>query len=514
MRNFFDCFQTSEIEKTKPWLILGKGPSFSKRHQFDLSAYNTLSLNHAVREQAVTIAHIIDLDVIYACGDAIEKNAQFLVMPWVPHVNNRAGSQDLSELAQKNSLLNLMDEQGRLLWYNLSTTLQKKGDSPVIPVRFFSAEAALNLLAGAGVRLIRSLGVDGGASYSDDFDDLKDKTLLANKWKSFDRQFAEIARTILTTGIDYAPLDIESPIRIFVATTEAQMLSVRVLEYSIRKHASMGVDVFPLHHSNIEIPLPKSRHNQPRTPFSFQRFLIPAIKGYQGRAIYLDSDMQVFKDIRSLWTLPSNGAALLAAREHRDSERRPQFSVMLLNCELLHWDIQAIVKALDEGQLTYDQLMYKMSIVERFRADIDPAWNSLERYVNGETALLHYTDMNTQPWISRDNPFGYLWMRDLLEAVENGFISNGFVKEHAVKGYIRPSLLYQVEHGIEDSFLLPKRACLLDKDFVAPFHALPTHGAVPWLRATSWLRAAGRHHYQKSLLYRLERSIRNRLASK
>ena len=80
MRNFFDCFQTSEIEKTKPWLILGKGPSFSKRHQFDLSAYNTLSLNHAVREQAVTIAHIIDLDVIYACGDAIEKNAQLFAV--------------------------------------------------------------------------------------------------------------------------------------------------------------------------------------------------------------------------------------------------------------------------------------------------------------------------------------------------------------------------------------------------------------------------------------------------
>jgi hypothetical protein len=513
MRNFFDCFQTAEIDKSNPWLILGKGPSFSKRNQFDLSPFNTLSLNHAVREQAVTIAHIIDLDVVYACGDAIEKNAQFLVMPWVPHVNNRAGSQNLSELTQKNSLLNLMDEQGRLLWYNLSTTLQKKGDSPVIPVRFFSAEAAINLLAKAGVRQIRSLGVDGGASYSNDFDDLKDKTLLANKWKSFDRQFAEIARTILATGIDYAPLDIESPIHIFVAATEAQMLSVKVLEYSIRKHASMSVEVFPLHCSRIEIPVPKSPHNRSRTPFSFQRFLIPAIRGYQGRAIYLDSDMQVFRDIRSLWSLPFNGAALLASRGARDSQRRPQFSVMLLNCELLKWDIQAIVKSLDEGQLTYDQLMYEMSMVERIRADIDPAWNSLERYDKGETALLHYTDMNTQPWISRDNPLAYLWVRDLLEAVKRGFISSSFVQEHAKKGYIRPSLLYQIEHGIDDSFLLSKKACLLDKDFIAPFHALRRHGAVPWLRATSWLRAAARNYYQKSLLYRLERRIRNRLVS-
>jgi hypothetical protein len=513
MRNFFDCFETVGIDKNKPWLILGKGPSFAKRSQFDLSPFYTLSLNHAVREQEVTVSHIIDLDVTYACGNAIQKNAQFLVMPWVPHVNNRAGSKNLSELVQTNSLLNLMDKQGRLLWYNLSTTPQKKGDSPVISVRFFSAEAALNLLAKAGVGKIRSLGVDGGASYSSDFDDLKDKTLLSNRWKTFDRQFAEIAGTILATGIDYAPLDLESPIRIFVAATEAQMLSVRVLEYSIRKHASMTINIFPLHHSKIEIPSPKSLNNQPRTPFSFQRFLIPAIRGYQGRAIYLDSDMQVFKDIRLLWTLPSEGAALLAARKPRDSQRHPQFSVMLLNCELLKWDIQAIVKALDEGQLTYDQLMYKMSIVEGIHADIDPAWNSLERYVSGETALLHYTDMNTQPWVSRDNSLGYLWVRDLLEAVENGFISTGFIKENAVKGYVRPSLLYQVEHAIEDSLLLPKKAHLLDKDFVPPFHALPRRRAVYWVRAASWLRAEARHRYEKSLLQRLERRIRNRFAS-
>jgi len=186
---------------------------------------------------------------------------------------------------------------------------------------------------------------------------------------------------------------------------------------------------------------------------------------------------------------------------------------MLLNCELLKWDIQAIVKALDEGQLTYDELMYKMSIVEGIRADIDPAWNSLEQYANGETALLHYTDMNTQPWVSRDNSLGYLWIRDLLEAVENGFISSRFIEEHAIKGYIRPSLPYQVEHGIEDSFLLPKKACLLDKNFIAPFHALPRHGLVRWLRPASWLRAVARRHYQKSLLHRLERRIRNRLGS-
>ncbi len=512
MRNFFEWFQSQHVNKSRPWLILGKGPSFSKRDQFDLSLYNTLSLNHVVREHSVLIAHIIDLDVIQACEDAIKRAARYLAMPWVPHVDNRVGSRNLAQLLQENSLLRYMDSQGRLLWYNLSTSAQRQGDSPAVQVRFFSAEAALNLLAAAGVRKIRSLGIDGGSSYSVQFDDLKEKTLLANGWTSFDRQFAEIARTILTTGIDYAPLDIDCPIRVFVATMEAQMLSVKVLEYSIRKHASMTVDVLPLHRSGIQIPLPKSARNQPRTPFSFQRFLIPAITNYQGRAIYLDSDMQVFKDIRALWTLPFDGTDLLATHELGSSGRRPQFSVMLLNCDSLKWDIHTIVRSLDEGELTYEELMYQMSVSSNIRTDIPLFWNSLERYAEGETALLHYTDMNTQPWVSRDNPLGYLWARDLIEAIDSGHISFDFVADHVKSGYVRPSLLYQLERCIEDSFLLPKKARLLDSDFVAPFHALPKQGPSSWLQTSKWLRAAARHHYQKSPFYRLQRRIRNRPA--
>ena len=92
MLDFFHWFE-AKIDKRRPWLILGKGPSFSKRAQFDLSGYYTLSLNHAVREQPVTVAHMIDYDVVDACGEAILNNAQTLVLPWIPHINNRPGRQ-------------------------------------------------------------------------------------------------------------------------------------------------------------------------------------------------------------------------------------------------------------------------------------------------------------------------------------------------------------------------------------------------------------------------------------
>lgn len=500
MISFFQWFSCQSESKSRPWLILGKGPSFSKRHLYDLSRFHTLSLNHAVREQPVTVAHIIDFDVVEACGNSLETNAEFVVLPWVPHVNNRAGGKTLVDLIHTSTVLRKLDDRHRLLYYNLSTGQYERSGSPVIPVRYFSSEAALNLLTMAGVRQVRSLGIDGGADYSQDFADLKEKTLLANSRSSFNKQFEEIAKTILRTGVDYAPLDVESPVRVFVASTEAEMLPVKILEFSIRKHSSMSVEVRPLCETGIEIPVPNDPENLARTPFSFQRFVIPEVLGYKGRAIYLDADMQVFKDIRALWTRPFEGADILAVQEPVGSGRRPQFSVMVLNCDLLKWNVRDIVNDLDKGRLTYSKLMYEMAVAKSIDRCIDSAWNSLERFVDGTTALLHYTDMHTQPWVSRSNPLGYLWVRDLCEAIDMGVIAEGYVRECARKGFIRPSLLYQIEHRIEDALLLPRKIGLLDANFTAPYKRLPQHGSTSWLSPVHRLKAMARHYYQKSRL--------------
>jgi glycosyl transferase family 8 len=268
-----------------------------------------------------------------------------------------------------------------------------------------------------------------------------------------------------------------SPIRVYVGSQDAQMLAVKVLEFSIREHASDDVVVFPLHEAKIDFPMPRDARNRPRTPFSFQRFYIPALQGHRGRAIYLDSDMQVFRDIKELWDLPFDGADLLAAREPGESHRRPQFSVMLLNCDELKWNLPDIVAALDRGDLTYETLMYDMAVARSVRAAIDSSWNSLERYVPGETGLLHYTDMPTQPWVSLDNSNGSIWVRDLIAAVDSGFISRSYVEEHVRLGFVRPSLLYQLDHRVEWSERLPNEARALDARFVPPYKQMDSSGA-------------------------------------
>jgi hypothetical protein len=491
--------------------MLGKGPSFSRISEFPTDRFETISLNHVVRERPVTAAHVIDIDVVHDCGDILLKNAQVVVMPWQPHRNNWVAKPTLDEWADKVPVLGQLRSEGRLLWYNLGTGKSPRPDSPIVPVRFFSAVAVLGLLGQAGIRNVRSLGIDGGAAYSATFQDLEEKTRLSNGWSNFDVQFEEFPKIMLRTGVEYAPLDAETPVRVYVAQSPSEMLPTRILEYSIRKYSSVSVKVLPLDQAGIEIPRPAAAANQARTPFSFQRFIIPEAAGRQGKAIYLDADMQLFADIRALWQTPMGDADILTVMEPPGTGRQPQYSVMLLDCAKLSWDIREIVRRLDAGEMTYEQLMYDMAAGGTVARTLDPAWNSLERYAEGRTALLHYTDMSTQPWVYRGNPLGYLWTRDLLAAVRTGFISRDLVADHVSRGWVRPSLLVQIDEDINDPLLLGRGARRLDRDFVPPYRALGSGRAIS-LGARA--NAAARDAYFRSPLPFVMSVLKARFARK
>ena len=304
MRSLFDWFAKTHAAAA-PWLLLGKGPTLARRRDFDLSRFRTIGLNHVCLHMAVDLAHIIDLDVVEDCGDALIANAGAVVMPWRPHVRarslpgsgvarTRVSDESLATIAARTPILSRLAADDRLFFYNLSTAPTPHGDSPVVPVRYFSAVAALNLLIAAGVREIRSLGVDGGLEYAGEFDDLRERTRLVGPHATFDLQFGEFAEAIRRRNVLFAPLDVDAPIRIFVGATEAQMLAVKVLEHSIRRRASLSVDVQPIHRLAPPAPAPRDPALRSRTPFSFQRFAVPGLMKRTGRALYLDSDMLVF----------------------------------------------------------------------------------------------------------------------------------------------------------------------------------------------------------------------------
>ena len=501
IKNFIAAFDSLNGCPPDNWLILGKGPSLARAPGLAIDDWAQIGLNHVLRSHELTVSHIIDIDVVADCAEKLSDNARYVVIPWHPHVNHAASQNSLDDFADEVQILGQLRDQGRLLTYDLASGARAghRGDGPVVPVRYFSFEAVFNLLSICGVKHMRTLGVDGGNQYSQAFDDLADKTLLANGHASFDIQFEQVEAQALRHGSSHVPLDVEEPVRVYVAATEDQRLSVKVLEHSIRRHCSLNVEVHRLDQMGIDIPTPEDPANRARTPFSFQRFIIPEAAGFTGKAIYLDSDMLVFHDIAMLWSKRTGGAAICAVGEPEDASRAPQFSVMLMDCAQLEWRIDAIIQGLDDGTYDYPTLMVTMCVAPTVSASIHPRWNALERHEPGQTALLHFTDMPTQPWVSTENANGRVWVRELLHAIASGAISLAEVADDVKEKFVRPSLLAQIEAGLEDPLLLPSTMRKLDDEFVAPYQRMPIYGGDPnhrpgkrrrsWaLRSLAWRR--------------------------
>jgi hypothetical protein len=99
---------------------------------------------------------------------------------------------------------------------------------------------------------------------------------------------------------------VSEAIRIFVgcAANNEDLESQAVLEYTLRKHASQPLEIEWMMQSRD----PKSFWHGWNTatwatPFSGFRWGVPARCNFEGRAIYLDSDMIVMDDIAKLWKL-------------------------------------------------------------------------------------------------------------------------------------------------------------------------------------------------------------------
>lgn len=424
------------------WLMLGKGPTFSRFETADTSGYLRLTLNHVIERVDADIAHLVDLDVLEDCAERILVGARFLVMPRYPHVATGPQSLALEELFDRYPVLAELDRQDRLVWYNLQFGPPQPG-APVLTLASFASEPALQIVGRLGAKEVRTLGVDGGMHYSTQFA-ANEKTRLVNGVQSFDQQFQYLSTIAAEHDIDFGPL--VAPLRIFIGADDNEVVAGRVLEHSIRSHTTWPVEVTYL--NNLDLPTPRDPANRGGTKFSFTRFAIPSLCGFRGRALYLDSDMQVFGDIAELVELPFEGKSVLCTHQTQIPSfsygftAGRQLSVMLLDCEQLHWDAPAIVRGLDEGKYSYQELMHDLCIVDGadIGETIPEGWNHLERFVPGETKLLHFTNAPTQPWRSRENVLRELWMAEYRDAVRAGAVPPEEVEAGVASGH----LLYEL----------------------------------------------------------------------
>lgn len=164
-------------------------------------------------------------------------------------------------------------------------------------------------------------------------------------------------------------------IRCFVGYDPRQPVAYNVLQHSIHRHAKGRVTVEPL----MLDKLPIKRRGL--TEFTYTRYLVPYLCGYEGAAVFMDADIVVTGDIAELFAQADPRYAVQVMQE------QPRFewpSVMLFNnslCDALtpQWIDSAESKPaeLDWGEV----------------GTLPPRWNHLVGTADPAIAanLYHYT---------------------------------------------------------------------------------------------------------------------------
>lgn len=229
--------------------------------------------------------------------------------------------------------------------------------------------------------------------------------------------------------------------KIFVGCTQKELLPFKVLEHSILTNTKLNVDVVPLFEFQSNIPKIKKKSARPRTPFSFQRFLIPWLCMYSGRAVYMDSDMLVFDDVAQLFKRPMGRASVLTPpKDHR----RAQFAVMVVDCAACRWSMHDICDRLESGSLGYKQLMNLKGLGVEVSECLGKRWNELDSWLP-DTKLLHFTRMEIQPWLAKGHPLQGMWRDALRRTVEDGFLTVDSVEYEVEAGHVRAGVLDMVK---------------------------------------------------------------------
>lgn len=257
----------------------------------------------------------------------------------------------------------------------------------------------------------------------------------------------------------------DDEIHIYIGCTAAQDLIAKVLSWSVMRRTQRTVRFHLLHVHAIDFEMPSDPQNRPGTPFSFHRFMIPEIAGYQGRAIYMDCDQIVFKDVARLYDRPMRGAPLLCCdtRHKRKPMPMKRSSMMLLDCGHLDWQIRQIVQDLNAGHYSYQSLF----ALEGYCHTLPRAWNALDRYRWPWTALLHFTNKARQPWIHHRHALAYLWFNELFAALDANYITSDEVHEAVEQQLVRPSLIHQALHRLADPRALPDAVKAGDAAFIS-----------------------------------------------
>jgi hypothetical protein len=198
-------------------------------------------------------------------------------------------------------------------------------------------------------------------------------------------------------------------IRVFVGVSANQedAESQAVLEYTLRKHSSQEIDLTWMHLSKDPASHFYSHGEQGwntsnwATPFSGVRWAIPEICNFQGKAIYMDSDMIVMKDIAELWNQEFLPGKIILGK----ASGGWRYCVSVWDCAAAKGHLPPLYRIQSNPNSHRSLCNYLAEHTELVQPFVGN-WNCLdgESYpslYDPKIRIIHYTDMSCQPHFQR-----------------------------------------------------------------------------------------------------------------
>lgn len=202
-------------------------------------------------------------------------------------------------------------------------------------------------------------------------------------------------------------------LRVYVGWDSREDIAWQVCRQSLLRNVSHPVQIRPLRQNALRAAGLYSRLNDPlsATEFTFTRFLVPYLAGYQGWALFCDCDFLWFGDVTDLFGLADDRFAVMCVHhDHRPLEtvkmdgakqvhypRKNWSSMVLYNCgHPANRVLTPYVVNRESGAF----LHRFQWLEEKLIGALPETWNWLEGWnkkpVNGRPEVVHYT--RGGPW--------------------------------------------------------------------------------------------------------------------
>ena len=215
-------------------------------------------------------------------------------------------------------------------------------------------------------------------------------------------------------------------IRIFIGYDARETVAFHVLSHSFHRLASAPVSIAPLILSELKGLFTRERNSLQSTDFSFSRFLVPYLSGYEGCSLFCDCDMLALDDVAKLWTLRDDRYAVQGVKhEHGPKETVKFLGEPQTKYEKKNWSSVILFNNAKCTALTPEYVntatglqlhQFKWLASDDLIGEIPHRWNHLVDYDPSlppeELSLIHYTEGG--PYFDDFKNCGYadLWLAE------------------------------------------------------------------------------------------------------